>query len=182
MRVSEVAARYAKALFDLSKDLSKVEEFHQELITVEELFQKDEQLRSFSTSPLVKGTEKEKVLQKAMETAGVSEEVRSFLLLIARKGRLPIIHDVVLAYLAEKDKEAGVIRGQVKTARDLAEKDRKQVQTLLSEVTDSKVILDFDKDETVLGGLTAQVGSLTIDDSIQSHLKRMRDELNRSVH
>ena len=182
MRVAEVANRYAKALFEIAAESKKAEDYYAELQAVEAVFNADESLQRFVLSPLVKAAEKETVLQKAFETAKASDDVRSFLLLLAQKGRLPIIHDVVVAYRNQMDSAAGVTRGTVRTAHSLGQAQQKEVTELLGKLTSSDVVLDFGEDETLVGGLTAQVGSLTIDDSIQSHLNRMRDELNRSVH
>ena len=86
------------------------------------------------------------------------------------------------AYRNQMDSHAGVIRGNVKTAHGLGNSEQKEVTELLGKLTNSEVILDFGEDEDLVAGLTAQVGSLTIDDSIRSHLTKMRDELNRSAH
>lgn len=182
MRVAEVANRYAKALFEIGLETKQTDAFQQELIVVEKLFMDNEDLKRFALSPLVKSSQKEEALEKALDKAGASDVVRNFLLLLAQKGRLPIIHDVVVAYQSQMDANAGVIRGTVKTAHGLGQAEQTEVTDLLGKLTDSKVILDFGEDESLVAGLSAQVGSLTIDDSIQSHLNKMRDELNRSVH
>ena len=182
MRVAEVANRYAKALFEIGKESKKADAFYGELQAVEDVFNADEGLQRFVLSPLVKAAEKESALQKAFETAKASDEVRSFLLLLAQKGRLPLIHDVVVAYRNQVDADEGVTRGTVKTAHGLGSAEQKEVTELLGKLTNSEVVLNFEEDDSLVAGLTAQIGSLTIDDSIQSHLTKMRDELNRSAH
>ena len=182
MRVAEVANRYAKALFEIAQEAGKAEQFYGELSAVEKSFNESESLQAFVLSPLVQSSEKEKVLKAALSDAKASPEVASFLLLLAQKGRLPLIHDVVVAYQSQMDEAAGVIRGTVTTAHKLDSKDQDEVKGLLSQLTNSDVVLNFEENNGLVAGLTAQVGSLTIDDCIQSHLTRMRDELNRSTH
>ena len=182
MRVTEVANRYAKALFEIASETKNTDTYNAELRAIEEVFNADESLQQFVLSPLVQSSEKENALEKAFEKANASQEIRNFFLLLAQKGRLPIMHDVVVAFRNHMDSAAGVTRGTVKTAHTLGGADQKEVTDLLGKLTNSEVVLDFGEDENLVGGLTAQVGSLTIDDSIQSHLNKMRDELNRSVH
>ena len=41
-------------------------------------------------------------------------------------------------------------------------------------------IFDYLQDEAILGGTKIEVAGLTFDDSLQSHLNRMSENLNRS--
>ena len=104
------------------------------------------------------------------------------MLLVAKKGRLGILDEVSLAYQAEQDHANGVSRGVVKTAHKISDKDREAISNLLQQATGKKVAVEFTVDESVVAGVQAQVGSLSIDDSVSGHFKRMRDELNRRIN
>jgi F-type H+-transporting ATPase subunit delta len=45
-----------------------------------------------------------------------------------------------------------------------------------------KIILTYKEDPTLLGGVVAQVGGWTFDDSIETHLIKMNEELNRRAN
>ena len=61
-------------------------------------------------------------------------------------------------------------------------RDRKRIEETVSAVTKKKVILNFTVDPKLLGGMTAQVGGWTFDDSLETHLTRLSEDLNRRSH
>ncbi len=98
----------------------------------------------------------------------VSDVLKNFTLLLARKQRLPIFNDVVTAYQQFSDESHGVTRGQVRSAAALGPDDRKRIEDIVSKATKKKVILTYKEDPSLLGGLVAEVGSYTFDDSLTS--------------
>ena len=69
----------------------------------------------------------------------------------------------------------------VRSARQpsLAPEERQRLEKTIEGVLNKKVILTYKVDPSVIGGLIASVRSFTFDDSIDSHLKRMNEELKR---
>src|SRR5262249_48841149 len=99
-----------------------------------------------------------------------------------RKNRLGVFKDIVGAYEQIADEAHGVMRGTVRSATVLAPEERKRIETLVSRATAKQVILTYKEDPSLLGGLVAEVGSYTFDDSLLSHLKRINEQLTRSAH
>ncbi|MES2964311.1 MAG: ATP synthase F1 subunit delta, partial [Bdellovibrionota bacterium] len=99
--------------------------------------------------------------------------------LLARKDRLGVFGEIVHAFEAEADAANNVARGVVRSATVLGQDDRKRIEDQVERVLKKKVILSYKVDPSVIGGLVAQVGSYTFDDSISAHLKRMNEELKR---
>jgi F-type H+-transporting ATPase subunit delta len=64
----------------------------------------------------------------------------------------------------------------------LNEDDRRKLEQTIAGVTKKKVILNFTEDKKLMGGLVAQVGGWSFDDSLQSHLTRLTEDLNRRTH
>jgi len=75
-----------------------------------------------------------------------------------------------------------VTRGTVKSASVLPPESRSRIEKRVSEVTGKKVILTYTQDATVIGGLIAEVGGYLFDDTLKSHLQRIKDDLNRRDH
>lgn len=181
MRVSELAKRYGRALYSLASEIGQVDAMGAGLKSFSDLIASDRSFAQFAGSPLIRGAEKELVLQKALAQAGVKAELQSFLLLLARKGRLGLANEVHRAFVNEQDHANGVVRGRVVSARKISETDKGAITELMKQVTGKKVSVEFEIDENVVAGVRAEVGSLTIDDSVSGHMKKMRDELNRRV-
>lgn len=179
MKISELANRYAKAIFELAVDKKTEERVIAELRELNQAFSKDPEVSNFMASPMVKSTERVELLKKALENKGLSREVYDLLLLLAEKDRFAIFHDIVQAYEAQSDSAHNVCRGTVRSAVPLAQADRERIESTVEKVLKKKVIMTYKVDPSVIGGLIAQVGSYTFDDSIAFHLTRMNEELKR---
>jgi len=179
MRSPELAKRYAKALFEIAIDNRSQEKVFNELRALDEVFSKDKETHEFLVSPMITPTQKEAVLKKTLDGKGVSKEVMETILLLARNERLVVFSDLVRAFESEIDAANGVIRGTVRSASTLAPEERQRIEKTVENFLKKKVIMTYKVDPSVIGGLVAQVGSYTFDDSISTHLTRMNEELKR---
>jgi F-type H+-transporting ATPase subunit delta len=89
---------------------------------------------------------------------------------------------MVSAFETISDEDHGVTRGNVRSAATLSPESRQQIEDTVTKVTKKKVILNFTEDPKLLGGMVAQVGGWTFDDSLETHLTRMSEDLNRRTH
>jgi F-type H+-transporting ATPase subunit delta len=179
--ISEVARRYARALYDLSKSAQNQDQVFSEIRTLRQVFSTDKVVGEFIASPVVGPDQKLAALKGAL-SGKVSQEVTNILMLLAEKNRLEIFSDLVSAFEEISDEDHGVTRGTVRSASPLSPEARKQIEDTVTSVTKKKVILNFTEDPTLLGGMIAQVGGWTFDDSLETHLTRMSEDLNRSTH
>lgn len=182
MRNMQLASRYARALYSLAKDSNEQDVVGAQMRVFEEAFLFDKEIHAFMHTPMVRPADKVKAIENLTSKIQVSEALKKFILLLARKGRLPILTDVVAAYQVINDEAHGVTRGLVRSATVLAPEERKRVEELVSKATKKQVILTYKEDPNLLGGLVAQVGSFTFDDSLTSHLNRINEQLTRSAH
>lgn len=180
MKRSELASRYARALFSWAKETNDHDKVFDQLRVISEALRGDKEIEMFVSSPLVRPAIKQKALEKVVE--GCLPVVKNFVLLLAKKDRVEIFEEIVHSYQAIVDEAHGVTRGLVKSAAVLAPDERKRIEEIVSRVTQKQVILTYKEDPSLLGGLVAEVGSFTFDDSLFSHLKRINVQLTRSAH
>lgn len=179
MSTSQVGARYASALYQLATELNQQDVIFTQVRTISEALDLDPAIQSFLSSPLVRPAEKEKTFAAAFKSVQISDLVKNFVFLLARKQRLGIFNDVVTAYQALADEKHGVVRGTVRSTTVLAPDERKRIEQTVNRVTKKNSILTYKEDPLLLGGLVAEVGSYTFDDSLASHLRRMNEQLTR---
>ncbi len=182
MRNAILAERYARALYGLAKENGEHEAVFQQMRIFEDALSLDQEINEFITSPLIRPAEKVKALEQVLAKFQMLDTLKRFLLVLVKKNRLGIYSEIVNAYQMISDEEHGVTRGVVRSATVLAPSERKQIEELVSRATKKQVILTYKEDPTLLGGLVAQVGSFTFDDSLNSHLQRINEQLTRSVH
>ncbi len=182
MRNMILATRYARAVYNLAKDGNEQDNVFNQMRVVGEAFASDQEIAGFINTPMVRPADKIKAIEGMLAKVQVSEVLKNFILLLARKDRLPLFGDVVTAYQQISDESHGVTRGQVRSAAVLGPDDRKRIEELVSKATKKKVILTYKEEPGLLGGLVAEVGSFTFDDSLTSHLSRINEQLTRSMN
>ncbi len=182
MGYSELAARYAKSIYEVAAEKNQADRVFGELRSLQQTFEKDGQITEFLNSPILKSEDKEKALKEALKNSGLSEETHALVLLLAKKGRLPVFPEIVEAFQARADESHGVTRGTVRSAAVLSPEERARIEKTVSNYTKKQVILTYKEDPNVIGGLIAEVGSYTFDDTLKSHLRRLNEELNRRTH
>lgn len=182
MRNILLATRYAKAIYNLAKEKNEQDSVFAEMRVIDEAFWGDKEISDFIHTPMIRPSDKVDAMEKLLAKVKVSETLKNFLLLLTRKNRLAIFADVVSAYQTIADESHGVTRGTVRSAAVLSPEDRKRIEEIVSKATKKQVILTYKEDPSLLGGLVAEVGSYTFDDSLTSHLTRINEQLNRSAH
>ena len=182
MKVSEVSKRYAKALLAAAKEKGNQVLVNGELEIVVKSIQADSTVKSFFENPTISTEQKVNALKKALETQKVSQELTNALVLLADKSRLNILPELAVAYRDLLDLENGVTRGVVKSATPLSDEAKAQLEQKITKVLNKKLVLSYEQDPKVLGGVIASVGGWTFDDTVNTHLKKLNEELNRRAN
>lgn len=182
MRVSEVSKRYAKALLAVTKQKGVHAKALAELQVVAQALTSDAAIKAYFANPTISAEKKAQALKAAFTGKGVSDEVINTLVLLAEKNRSEIVDQVALAFQELLDVEEGVTRGVVRSAQPLSADSQKTLETKISGVLKKKIVLTFEQDPKLLGGVVAHVGGWTFDDSIDTHLKKLNEELNRRAN
>lgn len=180
--VSEVSKRYAKALLAVTKQKGIHAKAHSELQALAQAFTVDAEIKNYFSNPMISPDQKVAALKAAVAGKGVSEEVLNTLVLLGEKGRLEIIDQVALSFQDLIDIEEGVTRGVVRSAQPLSADAQKEIEQKINKVLNKKIVLSYEQDPKLLGGVVAQVGGWTFDDSIETHLKKLNEELNRRAN
>lgn len=174
--------QYAKAVFEVADDLESKANYLEEIRSVDSSLSNDKDIANFFNSVDVTTDQKLKVVESVLSKSGVSKEVLNLVKLLVERKKIKYFPEIALAYRNLNDSANGVVRGSVRSANDLTEDQRKSITSKIEDVLSKKVILEYIKDAKVIGGLKAQVGSYTFDDTFESHLRKMKDQINRRTH
>jgi F-type H+-transporting ATPase subunit delta len=98
------------------------------------------------------------------------------------KGRLQHISDILTSFEEIVDSQNGIIRGSVRSAVKLDQDARQNIEKVVSHFVKKKVILTYSEDVSLVGGVVAQVGGWTFEDTLDSHLRRLKEDLNRRAN
>jgi F-type H+-transporting ATPase subunit delta len=183
MATTEISRRYASALFNLATENNELSGVGSGLFQIADALEKNAEFKNFASSPLIRDQEKEATLKTLLDSHKLDgNTLRSFVLLLAKKGRVGLLPEIAKCFANQKDAADKISRGTVRTGSPLTPEQRMGLESEIARITGKSVQLDYINDATLVGGLVVKVGSLTFDDSVQSHLKRMKEDLNRSIH
>ena len=180
MRSSALAEKYAKALFQCAKDAGK-ESHASQFLTELKVAVNHSDIAAFAKSPLIKPDDKKLAIMAVTKQLNLEEMFANFMVVLAENDRLYLIDEIHQSYQKLLDAEAGITRGVATSAKELTGEEKEEITSVIGKMTSKKVILNFDVNPNLIGSLVAQVGSLTIDDSLKTHLNRLEDDLNRRV-
>lgn len=177
MRNITIPRKYAKALFELAREKSKVEEYMQDLEAFESFLAGSEDLQRIVHAPLHSKEKMKQVISTVADFLGLDYIIRNFLLLLVNKARLRYIFDIIKIYKEFVDEEKGIARACVTAAFELSEGEIRRIKEALQKFSGKKVIIDANVDENILGGITIQMGDIILDGSLKTQLARMKKSM-----
>jgi F-type H+-transporting ATPase subunit delta len=176
-RGAAVARRYAKALWALASQESRLEPVAQELLRFERVLADEPDLRSALLLPWTTAATKRTIVVTVSERLGLTTLARNFLALVAQRRRMGLLGDIREAYQALVDEAAGRVRARVRSAAPLNDAQRAALRERLGRRLGKTVLLDTAVDPSLLGGFVAEVGSRLLDMSLRGQLARLRERL-----
>lgn len=181
MSAHNVARRYANALLQLCADRGKVDEVREHLLGLSQLIQDSAEFRVVLESPIFELPVRHKALRALSEHLKLSDELRSFLLLLADRKRLNVLPQIAEVFDQLADEHLGLLRARVETPVPLAAGQKRELVELLTKRHGKEVRLEERIDESILGGFRLIVGSTVHDATIDARLARLRDTIVREL-
>ena len=177
MSLQTVARRYGTALADVAIERREEREVQKELDQWAAMIESSPQLDEVFANPTIIHDHKRKVLEELIARTRVRDTTASFLRVLLKNQRLSELRGIAARYNQVLDERAGVLAGNVTTARPIPEDLKKTLHETLSAATGRTVRLTFETDENIIGGVVARIGSTVFDGSVQSHLERLAEGL-----
>ena len=182
MSKGSLAKRYARALITLGKEDNAVDRLNDDLQDLGEVLSlNDRQLFKTLTNPILKAEEITGVLTAVLEKMDPHPFSRNFVQLLLDKGRLALYFDIAEVYQSMADAQAGRLRAYVETAREISALERAELRKTLAEasqVTPDNLLVEYQINPELIGGIVAKVGDTLYDASIRSRLKDLKASLS----
>lgn len=176
-----IAKRYAKALMSLAQADQAVELYGLELDQLLLLIKEQPTLGDVLQSPLYPEAVRKSLFQAVAEAAQISPVMTSFVNLLIEKKRVRHLPEIAQYYRKLIDEHANVARARLRAATPLAEDTIGQIARTLEKWTGKKVIVEFEHDPGLIGGVTAQIGDMVLDGSVRRQLLNFKETLKRGA-
>jgi F-type H+-transporting ATPase subunit delta len=173
------AHRYAKALYAVAREEGTAEAIGQDLEGFAGVFAGQPELRGALLRPWIKPAERRGVAVEVAQRSGCGKLAQDFVGLVAARGRMDHLTEIVDAYRGLVDQGLGRARAEVRTATPLTEAEKQQLASHLERAIGKSIVLEETVDPTLLGGFIAQVGGRILDGSLDGQLRVLRERLAR---
>jgi F-type H+-transporting ATPase subunit delta len=177
MRAS--AARYARALLDVANKESDPERAEQELAAFVDLVRTNPDLQRTLANPVVSAADKRAVVQQILERLTPRTPVGKLVLLLASRGRLALLPDLLDVYRERLMEYRNVLSAEVTTAAPLSPERAEQLQQRLANATGRTITMTTKVDASIIGGVVTRIGSTVYDGSVATRLAKVRDRLEQ---
>lgn len=174
MSVSEIANRYANALFALADEQSLLDDVAGDLASLVAAIDDSQDLQRLVCSPVINRTEQGKAMAAILDAMEVNDLTKRFVGLIAQNRRLFALTYMVKGYLDELARRRGEVTAEVTAARILSESQVDTLQETLQRTLGGKISIDHTVDPTLIGGMVVKVGSRMVDTSLRTQLNKMQ--------
>jgi F-type H+-transporting ATPase subunit delta len=101
----------------------------------------------------------------------------NFLRILLRNGRLTEIREINAKFAEVLDERNGIVAAQIISARPLAENVKAELKTSLEKMTNKTVNLNFETDESLIGGVVTKLGSTVYDGSVRTQLEELKQQM-----
>jgi F-type H+-transporting ATPase subunit delta len=117
-------------------------------------------------------------VQQILDRSKPVPPVGKLLLLLATRGRLELVPDVLDVYRERLMEHRRVVQAEVTTAAPLSPERLAELEQRLARITGRTVNMTAKVDQAIIGGVVTRIGSTVYDGSVATQLARVRERLS----
>ena len=168
---------YALALYELAKENSEIDSVENDIKDLNELISKSSDFKEMILSPTVPKEYKKNVLFAIVDKNNFSQILKKFLGYIAIKNRLFFLEKIIASFLNLVSQNKGELKAKLVSSKKMSIEEQKIIETELSKDFKSKLNINYEYDPNLIAGLIIQVGSIMVDTSIKTKLKKLERDM-----
>ena len=177
---SSTSRSYALALYELSKEDSQLDKVEAGMRSLEVLLKNSSEFKEMISNPTVTKEDKKNVIFAIAEQNGFSKTLKKFLGFVATKNRLFFLSKIIESFLSLISDTKGELKAKLISYKKLSDEEKVKIQRELSEYFKSPLNLSYEYDPNLIAGLIIQVGSVMVDTSIKTKLKKLEKNMTEA--
>ena len=174
---TETSERYSRALFEVAQEASELEKIENDIKNFASLLINSLEIKNFIHNPTQSKDNQNNVLNLLAEKLNFSKNLKNFMFLLIEKRRIFFVKKIFESFLKLCSKKRGEIKASLISSKDLSQTELENISKELSSSMQSTIKFDYKIDKDLIGGLKLQLGSIMIDSSIKSKLKKFEQQM-----
>jgi F-type H+-transporting ATPase subunit delta len=175
------AARYAKALLDVSRKEGDPEAAGRDLEAFVSLTSGHAQLARALVNPAIPVQRKTALVGALLARVPVGPIVAKLLLLLAERDRLVLLPDLLEDYRRRLMDFQNIVQAEVTSAVPLPAGAAQAIERAVAARTGRRIAMTSRVDAGVIGGVVTRIGSLVYDGSVKRQLEKIKDTLTSAT-
>lgn len=175
--ISKVARRYAASIFALAQEEKQAESVVKNFTELAAALHENPKVLAVLRHPQIAKSKKFALLKNALK--GANALTLKAIETIILKNRAIHIGEIALGLEALLRDEKGEVKTIIRSAQPLSTQQQTAIGQLVEKQTGKKPVLMHQQDASLIGGFTVSVGSILMDASIHTQLKKMQQALLR---
>ena len=171
------AERYSLALFELSEESNLLSQIEIQSSSMLDLINQNNDFCNLIKDPTIKQEDLSKIINQIAENNKFDKMFKNFLNFLIQKRRFFFIERILKSFIETCSKKRGELKAELRSAKNLSSDEITKVTELLTKNFSSKIKLNYEYDESLIGGLVVQVGSTMVDTSIKNKLKKIENRM-----
>ena len=168
---------YAIALYEISKENSEVNKIEEEMKSLKKLLTESIDFKEMILSLAVAKEDKKNVILSIADKNNFSKNLKNFLGFVSIKNRLFFLEKIIESFLNLVSNNKGELKAKLISSKKLSIEEKNKIQNELSKDFKSHLNIDYKHDPSLIAGLIIQVGSVMVDTSIKTKLKKLEQSM-----
>ena len=171
------ANRYSLALYELAEEANVLSKIEINVLSIINLIEKNNDFKNLIKDPTVSQNDLSNVIDKIIDYLKIENLLKNFTNFLVIKRRFFFVEQLLNNFIEICSEKRGELKTEIKSAKNLSKDEINKIKDELSKHFTSKIKLNYKYDESLIGGLIVQVGSMMIDTSIKNKLQQIENKM-----
>jgi len=168
---------YALALYELAKENSELNKVADGMNGFKALLSESSDFKEMLLNPTIVKEDKRDVIFAIADQNNFSKVLKKFLGFVAMKNRLFFLGKIIEGFLNLVSDNKGELKAKLVSSKKLSTEEQKKIQIELSKDFKSPLNINYEYDPDLIAGLIIQIGSVMVDTSIKTKLKKLEKNM-----
>ncbi len=169
---AETSQRYARALFEVGCESFELDKIENNLNDFSKIYDSSSEFISFIKNPTQSNNNQLEAINIISKKLNFSKNLKNFLSLLIEKRRIFFVRKIIHEFLKLCSQKRGEVKALLISSKTLSKEELNEISSQFSYSMGLKIKFDYSVDESLIGGIKIQLGSLMVDTSIKNKLKK----------
>ena len=171
---TETSKRYARALFEVANESSELVKTENSLIEFLNIYDSSFELVNFLKNPTQSNKNQLEAINIISNKLTFSKNLNNFMSLLVKKKRIFFVKKIIQNFLKLCSEKRNELKASLVSSKILSEEELNEISSQFSQSIGSKIKFEYRVDESLIGGVKIQLGSLMVDTSIKNKLNKYK--------